>query len=100
MDASWALLSMALLRGGLFSTSMGFPVPDLTGGWQIKVLRGAAMRNPDGSVDDWHEQKTHYGIAFADVFLACPAGIVGILLIFIAPRGEYYLLGLERFWFV
>jgi hypothetical protein len=77
---------MALLRGGQFSISMVFPVHDLTGGWQIKVIWGAAMSNSDGSVDNCQEQKTHYGIAFADVFLACPAGIVGILLIFIAPR--------------
>ena len=72
----------------------------LIGGWQIKVLRGKPMGNPDGSTDDWHEQKTHYGIAFADVFLACPAGLVGILLIFLAPRWGFYLLGLVSFWFV
>ena len=72
----------------------------LIGGWQIKVLRGDAMGHPDGSKDDWHEQKTHYGIAFADVFLACPTGIVGILLIFLAPRWGYYLLALVSFWFV
>ena len=41
----------------------------LVGGWQIMVLQGKAMKNPDGSTDDWHEQKTHYGLAFADVFL-------------------------------
>ena len=29
-------------------------------GWQIMVLRGKAMKNPDGSSDDYHEQKTHY----------------------------------------
>ena len=72
----------------------------LIGGWQIKVLRGETMGNPDGSTDDWHEQKTHYGIAFADVFLACPVGLVGILLIFLAPRWGFYLLGLVSFWFV
>lgn len=31
----------------------------LIGGWQIKVLRGEAMLNPDGSTDDWQKQKTH-----------------------------------------
>ena len=72
----------------------------LIGGWQIKVLRGAAMTNPDGSTDDWHEQKTHYGIALADVFLACPAGLAGIVLVFIAPRWGYYILALVSFWFV
>jgi len=69
-------------------------------GWQVMVLKGKAMKNPDGSVDDWHEQKTHYGGAFADVFLACPATIVGIVLVFVSPRWGYYLLALVSFWFV
>jgi hypothetical protein len=69
-------------------------------GWQVKVLKGKAMKNPDGSSDDWHQQKTHYGIAFADVFLACPASITGILLVFVSPRWGYYLLALVGFWFV
>lgn len=56
------------------------------------------MLNPDGSVDDWHEQKTHYDIAFADVLLACPAGIAGIILVFVSPRWGYYLLALISFW--
>ena len=89
---SQVILYVLLVLFGLFLL--------LIGGWQIKVLRSAAMSNLDGSVDDWHEQKTQYGIAFADVFLACPAGIVGILLIFIAPRWGYNLLGLVSFWFV
>jgi hypothetical protein len=69
-------------------------------GWQVMVLKGKAMKNPDGSVDDWHEQKTHYGGAFADVFLACPATIVGIVLVFVSPRWGYYLLAFISFWFV
>jgi len=69
-------------------------------GWQVKVLKGKAMKNPDGSSDDWHQQKTHYGIAIADVFLACPAGIAGIFLVFVSPRWGYYLLALVSFWFV
>jgi hypothetical protein len=68
--------------------------------WQVKVLKGKAMKNPDGSSDDWHQQKSHYGIAFADLFLACPAGIAGILLVLISPRWGYYLLALVSFWFV
>ena len=68
--------------------------------WQIKVMQGKAMKNPDGSADDWHEQKTLYGMAFADVFLACPAIIVGIVLVFVSPRWGYYLLALVSFWFV
>ncbi len=52
----------------------------LVGVWQAKVLRGRAMKNPDGSTDDWRVQKTHYGLAFADLVLACPAGVLGILI--------------------
>ena len=69
-------------------------------GWQVVVLRGKAMNNPDGSSDDWHEQKILYGIAFADVFLACPASVVGVVLVFVAPRWGFYLLALVSFWFV
>jgi hypothetical protein len=69
-------------------------------GWQVKVLRGKAMRNPDGSSDDWHQQKSHFGIAVADVFLACPASIAGIFLVFVSPRWGYYLLALVSFWLV
>ena len=69
-------------------------------GWQIMVLRGKAMKNPDGSTDDWHEQKIFYGIAVADIFLACPASIVGIVLVFVSPRWGYYLLAWVSFWFV
>lgn len=69
-------------------------------GWQIRVLKGKAMKNPDGSFDNWHEQKTHYGIAFADIFLACPINIAGIILVFVSPRWGYYLLALVSFWWV
>jgi hypothetical protein len=69
-------------------------------GWQILVLRGKAMKNPDRSADDWHEQKIIYGIAFADIFVACPATIMGIVLVFVNPRWGYYLLAWVSFWFV
>ena len=72
----------------------------LVASFQVMVLKGKAMKNPDGSSDDWHEQKTHYGIAFADLVLACPVSIAGIVLIFVAPRWGYYLLALVSFWFV
>jgi hypothetical protein len=68
--------------------------------WQVKVLKGKIMKNPDGSSDDWHEQKTHYGIAFADVFLACPSILAGIALVIISSRWGHYLLTLVSFWFV
>lgn len=58
------------------------------------------MQNTDGSADSWHEQKTHYGIAVADLFLACPASILGIILVFISPRWGFYLLALVSFWFL
>ncbi len=69
-------------------------------GWQIMILRGKAFNNPDGSKDDWHEQKTHYGIAFADVFVACPANIIGIVLVFLFPRWGFYLLSMVSFWWI
>lgn len=72
----------------------------LIAGFQAMVLKGKAMKNPDGSSDNWHEQKTHYGIAFADLVLACPVSILGIILVFVAPRWGYYLLALVSFWFV
>lgn len=69
-------------------------------GWQIGVLRGNAYTNPDGSKDDWHEQKITYGIAFADTVLACPAAIAGIILVFPSPRWGVFLLALVSFWLV
>lgn len=68
--------------------------------WQVMVMKGKAMKNPDGSVDDWHEQKILYGMAIADIFLACPATIAGIIMIFVSPRWGYYILALVSFWFV
>ena len=59
------------------------------------VMKGKAMKNADGSVDDWHEQKLFYGIAIADIFLACPATIAGIVMVFASPRWGYYILALE-----
>jgi len=68
--------------------------------WQIKVLRGRVMKNPDGSSDNWRDQKSHYGIALADVFLACPASLIGIALVFLSPRWGFYVLALVSFWAV
>ncbi len=69
-------------------------------GWQIMVLRGKSMKNPDGSVDDWHEQKIFYGIALADITTAVPVALIGIALIFLGQRIGYYLTGLASFWFL
>ena len=68
--------------------------------WQFRILKGRAMKNPDGSFDNWDEQKTHYGIAFADIFISCPLNIAGIVLVFVSPRWGYYLLALVSFWWV
>jgi hypothetical protein len=68
--------------------------------WQLNVLKGKAMKNPDGSSDSWHEQKIFYGIAVADLIFACPATIAGIVLVFILPQWGYFLLALVSFWFV
>ena len=67
--------------------------------WQIQVLRGKEMKNPDGSVDDWHEQPILYGMAIADIFLACPLSVIGIVFIFVNPRWGFYLLAWVSFWF-
>jgi len=74
-------------------------------GWQIQVLRGKAMKNADGTTDDWHEQKIFYGMAVADIFLACPLTLIGIILVFVSPklgnpRLGFYLLAWISFWFV
>ncbi len=77
---------------GILTLSLGY--------WQVMVLQGKAMQNPDGSSDDWHQQKILYGIAFADLFIVCPASIIGIILVFVSPRWGYYLLALVSFWLV
>ncbi len=68
--------------------------------WQIMVLRGKSMKNPDGSVDDWHEQKLFYGIALADITIAIPLTLIGIVLIFVGQPIGYYLTGLASLWFL
>ncbi len=92
-----SLTSQVILYGLL--GIMGLMCPILWG-WQIMVLKGKPMKNPDGSFDSWHNQKTHYGIALADVFLACPVNIAGIVLVFVSPRWGFYLLALVSFWWV
>ncbi|MBU1695083.1 MAG: hypothetical protein KKC51_14130 [Verrucomicrobia bacterium] len=67
---------------------------------QFRTMRGGVFNNPDGSQDDWHQQKSHYGIAFADVFVACPANTAGVALAFAGSRWGFYLLALVSFWWV
>ncbi len=68
--------------------------------WQIQVMRGRRMENPDGSADDWHDQPLFYGIAVADVFLACPATIAGAILAAFGSRWGFYVTALSASWFV
>ena len=68
--------------------------------WQVQVLRGKAMANPDGSVDSWHEQKLLFGLALADIVIACPLAFAGIGLVFMAPRWGILLVAMIAFWMV
>lgn len=68
--------------------------------WQIRVLRGDAMANPDGSVDDWRQQRILFGLAVADIFLVCPAAIAAIALVILAPRWGHLLFAMVGFWLV
>ena len=68
--------------------------------WQLQVFGGERVPNPDGSFDDWHDQKILYGIALADLLITCPATFLGIGLIFVAPRAGVFILALVAFWFV
>jgi hypothetical protein len=67
---------------------------------QIGCLRGKPFENPDGTKDDWREQKLFYGIAWADLLVACPLSFAGIALVFLAPRWGFFLMGMVSFWFV
>ncbi|MFC1845983.1 hypothetical protein ACFLYM_01025 [Chloroflexota bacterium] len=69
-------------------------------GWQIMVFRGKSMKNPDGTADDWHDQKLYYGIALADIFIAVPVTLIGIIMIFLNFRIGYYITSLASFWFL
>ena len=68
--------------------------------WQLNVLRGKPMQNTDGSRDDWREQRVFYGIALADLVLACPVLSAGIVCVFVAPQWGHLLLALASFWLV
>ena len=68
--------------------------------WQINVLRGKEIKNADGSVDSWQEQKIFYGMAVADLIFACPVTMMAIVLVFLQPLWGYFLLALVSFWLV
>ncbi|MBU0520285.1 hypothetical protein KKA00_09470 [bacterium] len=68
--------------------------------WQWNVLRGKAMPNPDGTFDDWHDQKLYYGFAVADIFIAIPFTLAGIILIFAGIKAGYNMTAMSSFWFL
>ena len=65
---------------------------------QIRCIRGRAFENPDGTKDDWREQKIFYGMAWADVTVACPASLAGLVLTATAPRWGLFILAMVSFW--
>jgi len=67
---------------------------------QVGVMRGKPFDNPDGTKDDWREQKIFYGIALADIIVACPLSIAALSMIFFIPRAGFYTMGMVSFWFV
>ncbi len=69
-------------------------------GWQLRVLSGKSMSNPDGTKDDWHEQKLYYGLALADLIFAIPLTLMGIILIFLNHKLGFYLTGMASFWYL
>lgn len=67
--------------------------------FQAQVLLGKSMPNPDGSFDDWHRQRTHFGIAFADLFITSPVSVATVVLTLqSSPWGPYLLTMLGYFY--
>ena len=67
---------------------------------QVGCLRGQPFQNPDGTTDDWREQKIFYGIAWADLVVACPLSALGLAMVFTVPRIGLFALGGVSVWFV
>ena len=67
---------------------------------QISLFRGRPFANPDGTRDDWREQKLFYGMAVADLVVSIPATVLGLGLTFAVPRVGLFLLGAVAFWMV
>ncbi|MFG5383096.1 hypothetical protein [Yoonia sp. R2-816] len=68
--------------------------------FQAQVLIGKAMPNPDGTFDDWHQQRIFFGIAFADLILTIPLSIAAIVLSLQSSPWGHYLLTMLGFWYV
>ncbi|AKB85239.1 hypothetical protein MCMEM_1186 [Methanococcoides methylutens MM1] len=58
------------------------------------------MGNPDGSTDDWHEQKILFGMALADIVIICPLSFVAIVLVLFNSLWGFLILGMLSFWYV
>lgn len=67
---------------------------------QIGCLTGRPFENPDGTKDDWREQRLFYGIAWADILIACPLTFLSVVLVFLDLQWGFFLLGMVSFWFV
>ncbi|NNE52463.1 MAG: hypothetical protein HKN30_08670 [Sulfitobacter sp.] len=89
---SQAILYVLLAAIGLFSVVILW--------FQMNVFRGKRMPNPDGSADDWHQQRIFYGIAIADILLACPLGIATVVLVLFGSPWGFYLLPAHGFYFL
>ncbi|KGK99730.1 hypothetical protein LI82_00480 [Methanococcoides methylutens] len=90
-----------LSRVTLYVLLVLFGLITLILGWfQINVYKGKAMDNPDGSTDDWHEQKILFGMSLADIIIICPATFVGIALILIDSHWGFFILVVLSFWHV
>ena len=70
----------------------------LVAGAQVGCIRGRPFRNPDGTTDDWRKQKLFYGIAWADLVVACPTWLVALVAILAAQSWGFYLMGMVSFW--
>ena len=67
---------------------------------QVGCLRSRPFENPDGTADDWREQKIFYGIAWADLAVACPLSVVGLALVFAAFKLGLFVLAGVSVWLV
>ena len=85
-------LYILLILFGIFTLLLGW--------FQFNVFKGKAMDNPDGSVDDWHEQKILFGMAVADLVIICPITLLGVLMILTNSNWGFYIIGAVSFWYV
>jgi hypothetical protein len=67
---------------------------------QIGCLTGRPFVNPDGTKDDWREQRLFYGVAWADILIACPLSFLSVVLVFLDHQRGFFLLGMVSFWFI